>query len=151
MESGKSSFFDRFKGNPWRRYRVGMLVVAALFIWLALFRSGFCFATCTYHSDLQLMQRAVYYNAYEMGLQPDQSSIARFLEEHPSCCSVDRNSHMTRMRYAVVELNYQRTSSRNLRGQEPFYKQFVEISACGTRGEMYGESTSTLEHAEQAR
>jgi hypothetical protein len=121
---------------------------AGLFgLWLYFYLTGFCFSACAYLDDSQLIRRAVHYNAGRMGIGPEEASIEDFLRQHPSCCAVHRGSETAGARYTTVELNYEVPKNDLIEGHEPFYKNYVEITACGLRGGMFGEGTKSLDSA----
>jgi hypothetical protein len=126
--------------------RLLRMISALGVVMMALLTLAACCARSTSAlTDGEYIRRAIYYNAGRMGLQAEHEEIERFLAQHPACCSVDRNSHMTSWNHVVVEVNYERPATDPHRNSEPFYKQYVEITACGERGDMYGEGTKTLE------
>lgn len=115
---------------------------------LYLYCSGFCFSELRYLEDKDLIARAVHYNAWSMGIEDNPQAIQAFLKAHPDCCAVNRNGMASGFRSVEVELNYK---VRLVKGGEelPYYRQYVEITSCGTRGEMYGEHTEILKRPGQ--
>lgn len=120
---------------------------AAVGVLCYLFATGFCFTSFSHADDREYIRRALHYNAGDMGLADTREAFDAFLAGNPGCCAVDRRSHMAGMRHVVVQLNYRKPMGAHHRDVEPFYQQYVEITACGKRGHRYGQGTRTLERA----
>ena len=130
--------------KSWDRLNLGFwaIVAVSLPVILYLYFSGFCFSDLHYLEDKDFIARAIQYNASNIGVQDSPAAIAAYLSEHPNCCAVHRAGMAAGIRSVEVELNYHRKYSEN--AEFPYYRKYVEITSCGTRGETYGESTKTL-------
>lgn len=130
---------------------VWLVLVAGLLAYAGLrgYRnySGYCFAQARYLSDADFMRAAVRYNAYQIYVDDRVNAASAFVASHPECCQVDRTSHLTSGWFArllgfywiVVNIAFDVRPDLVTKSENRKYQGYVELNACGARGNMFGE------------
>lgn len=109
--------------------------------------SGYCFAQGRYLSDADFVRAAVRYNAHEISLGDRDNAVSAFVASHPECCQVDKTSHLTSGWFArvlgiywiVVDIAFDARPDWAPKSKNRKYQTYVELNACGVRGNMFGE------------
>lgn len=131
-------------GKTWDR--LNMVFWGCVAVVVYLYCSGFCFSELRYLGDKDFITQAIQHNAYKIGVRDTPEAIEAFLGANPNCCAVYRNGMLSGFRSVEVELNFMDRSKSSV-GNPPYYRQYVEITSCGGRGEQAGEHTETLKRA----
>ncbi len=134
----------------------GRLLLISIFILLFfgfiswrgyLSTNGYCHPQSRYLTDKEYILIAMSYVRSEMALS-DTDLLESYLQYHPECCAVRRPPALALgnlIDYVIeVELNFAQKPAAITFSNEPYYTQYVELTACGGRGRMYGEGSSTL-------
>jgi hypothetical protein len=133
---------------------IATLLALAIGCWWYLMDAGFCFSQLRYLNDKELIVEAIRYNAANMQINGTSESIEEFLKQNPKCCYVDRHPSSRKFleplavclgfNYSEVTLNYKQSKPHSV--SEPFYENYISISACGANPRsVYGTSHSTLQ------
>lgn len=143
--------------NPillWPSIRILLLVLSIVYlVWKGyLTAHGYCHNQHRYLSDEDYILIAMFHTSYHMSLH-DTDSPLDYLRKHPECCTVNRpplSVLRNVLGYVVeVEVNFELKPTAIRYPAYRYYKEYVEVTACGQRGNIFGESRTTLESAIQ--